>query len=153
MGIALSLCRGELYPDLNLTSSASTLPCDGDTTTTATPDSQTAASASATAPAASESAGLAGGDFPGNCFFKCEDFVNSAHGNVKKYDVIMCMSVTKWVHLNWGDEGVTSLFRKCFDMLVPGGRFILEPQRWRSYKKKRNISEATRHHFGTIKLR
>ena len=86
--IALPLCGGELYPDLDVTSSA-TDHCDG--TTSATPNSTatSASSSAAAATAASESTDSVGGKFPGNCFFKCEDFVNSPHGNVKKYDVIM----------------------------------------------------------------
>lgn len=49
----------------------------------------------------------------------------------------MCLSVTKWVHLNGGDEGLKKLFAKVADALAPGGWFILEPQPWRSYKQAR----------------
>jgi hypothetical protein len=29
-----------------------------------------------------------------------------------KYEVVTVFSVTKWVHLNWGDEGLVKLFQK-----------------------------------------
>ncbi|NEJ83251.1 hypothetical protein GR268_43015 [Rhizobium leguminosarum] len=35
------------------------------------------------------------------------------------------MSVTKWIHLNWGDEGIKTLFRKIHDLLNEGAQ---EPQ-------------------------
>jgi Bicoid-interacting protein 3 (Bin3) len=31
-----------------------------------------------------------------------------------KYDAITCFSVSKWVHLNWGDDGLMRLFHKFF---------------------------------------
>ena len=49
--------------------------------------------------------------------------------------------MTKWVHLNWGDEGVKRLFHKCRDSLRPGGTLILEPQQWSTYKKKVWVGE------------
>lgn len=44
-------------------------------------------------------------------------------------------SVTKWVHLNRGDEGLKALFASFHAALAPGGLLLLEPQPWRSYKK------------------
>ena len=51
-------------------------------------------------------------------------------------------SVTKWIHLNWGDEGIKKFFQIVADYLKPSGFFILEPQQWRSYKKKRTLTEV-----------
>jgi 7SK snRNA methylphosphate capping enzyme len=52
------------------------------------------------------------------------------------------MSVAKWIHLNYGDEGLQKVFKKIFDSLTPNGVFIMEPQPWKSYKKKRNLTEV-----------
>lgn len=52
----------------------------------------------------------------------------------------MCLSVTKWIQLNWGDEGVKKLFKRIFLSLLPGGKLLLEPQPWKSYKKKKNLT-------------
>ena len=51
------------------------------------------------------------------------------------FDTITCFSVTKWVHLNGGDEALQALLAKVYSLLAPGGRFVLEPQQWVSYKK------------------
>ena len=66
--------------------------------------------------------------------FLAADFVNDKT-TLKKSDAIVCLSVTKWVHMNWGDAGVKALFRKVNQLLLPGGMFILEPQPWSSYRK------------------
>ncbi|XP_024520517.1 probable RNA methyltransferase At5g51130 [Selaginella moellendorffii] len=69
------------------------------------------------------------------------------------YDTILCLSISKWIHLNWGDEGLLKFFAKVFKELRPGGRLVLEPQPWESYSKKRRVSEVTRKNFQRIKLR
>lgn len=66
--------------------------------------------------------------------FLAADFVNDKT-TLKKCEVIMCLSVTKWIHVNWGDAGVKALFRKVNQLLLPGGMFVLEPQPWSSYRK------------------
>lgn len=53
---------------------------------------------------------------------------------VEKYDAILLLSVTKWIHLNWGDDGLKKVFQKCRDALTPGGCLVVEPQPWKSYK-------------------
>ena len=49
-------------------------------------------------------------------------------------DTVMCMSVTKWIHMHEGDAFMKRLFRRVRDLLSHGGYFVLEPQPWSSYK-------------------
>lgn len=51
------------------------------------------------------------------------------------YDVILALSVIKWIHLEHRDEGLLSFFRKCCTELASGGYLVLEPQPWESYQK------------------
>lgn len=87
-------------------------------------------------PAAQRKAAAAAVRAFANVWFTCEDFAASQH-TPQSLDTIMCLSVTKWVHLNQGDEGLKRLFGKVKEALVPGGWFILEPQPWRSYQQAR----------------
>nr|XP_043629660.1 probable RNA methyltransferase At5g51130 [Erigeron canadensis] len=85
--------------------------------------------------------------------FKKDNFVQgwSTPGD-KVYDTILCLSVSKWIHLNWGDEGLTTLFAKVWRFLQPGGVFILEPQPWKSYISNRQVSEIASTNFKNFKI-
>jgi hypothetical protein len=56
------------------------------------------------------------------------------------YDTVLAMSITKWVHLNWGDSGLKRFFRRVFRHLKPGGHFLLEPQEFSTYRKRSKIA-------------
>jgi len=81
--------------------------------------------------------------------FRAEDILQSPlrrapDAKPEKFDVILLLSVTKWVHFAHGDVGVQRLFKRCIKRLRPGGLLVLEPQEWSSYKKKRHLSREIR---------
>ena len=85
-----------------------------------------------------------------HCNVLDEDFGNDS------LDAVLCLSVTKWIQLNWGDEGLKKLFRNIYSSLSPGGIFLVEPQPWKSYKqafKKQAMPEECRVHFKSIKIK
>ena len=82
-----------------------------------------------------------GKEFPFNLCFRCENFAAEKPGTTAMehhaYDVVLCLSVTKWVHLHGGDAALKRLFQRMSDCLRPGGVLILEPQPKKSYKRAR----------------
>ncbi|XDV19740.1 hypothetical protein PO909_025157 [Leuciscus waleckii] len=97
------------------------------------------------------------GDFPANVTFVKGNYVLESDMLVKiqkeEYDVILCLSVTKWVHLNWGDAGLKRLFHRIYNHLRPGGLFILEPQPWSSYSKRKKLTEDICKNYHGIRLK
>ncbi|XP_020675391.2 probable RNA methyltransferase At5g51130 [Dendrobium catenatum] len=84
--------------------------------------------------------------------FHCENFVENMNVCPQKFHAILCLSVTKWIHLNWGDSGLLALFSKIWRLLKPGGVLLLESQPWESYKRYRRLSEAIRTNYSNIHL-
>lgn len=53
------------------------------------------------------------------------------------YDVVLMLSVSKWIHLAAGDAGLQAAFRAAAAALSPTGVLVLEPQGLNSYKAAR----------------
>lgn len=138
----------------------------------------TTASATSSSPSSKSSLSLPGNpspnfdiavpnNFPENVHFRAENVLagtalhsassHSYHNNppdeVKTYDTILCFSITKWIHLNWGDEGILDLFHAIYKSLNEKGRLILEPQPWTSYHKKKKITPHTLETYKSIEIR
>ncbi|CAZ85415.1 unnamed protein product [Tuber melanosporum] len=68
--------------------------------------------------------------------FWCGDYVTASGGAVASgYDVVLALSVVKWVHLAHGDPGLRRFFERVAGDVKPGGYFVLEPQAWESYAR------------------
>ncbi|CAG0889239.1 unnamed protein product [Darwinula stevensoni] len=95
--------------------------------------------------------------FPYNVSFVAGNYIGKGEEILERtkaeYDVILCLSITKWVHLNWGDQGIMRLFHRVFKHLRPGGKFILEPQPWHSYHKRKKLSLEIQETFKNLQIR
>lgn len=109
------------------------------------------------APPLSEVTTIQPGHFPSNVSFIKANYVLDSDNLLltqrPEYDVILCLSVTKWVHLNWGDPGLKRLFKRAYRHLRPGGLFILEPQPWESYSRRKKITDNMYRNYNNIRLK
>jgi len=65
--------------------------------------------------------------FPANIEFRVENYIQEEKSK-GKYNTILCLSTTKWIHFHFGDLGIKRLFNKVYSSLTENGIFILEPQ-------------------------
>eukprot|EP01064_Diplonema_japonicum_P008095 TRINITY_DN15619_c0_g1_i1.p1 TRINITY_DN15619_c0_g1~~TRINITY_DN15619_c0_g1_i1.p1 ORF type:complete len:309 (+),score=78.82 TRINITY_DN15619_c0_g1_i1:54-980(+) len=76
---------------------------------------------------------------PPTITFETANIVNNRHNiplpQSGTFDVVLCLSCSKWIHLNYGDEGLRAAFLRIYDLLSSGGLFVFEPQPWKSYLK------------------
>ncbi|KRX65213.1 7SK snRNA methylphosphate capping enzyme [Trichinella sp. T9] len=94
--------------------------------------------------------------FPENVFFRQMNYVLSSDAFLEyekaEYDTVIAFSITKWIHLNWGDEGIKRFFKRVFLNLKPGGRLLLEPQAFSSYAKRRGLCQEIYDNYKSITL-
>ncbi|KAI9460773.1 Bicoid-interacting protein 3-domain-containing protein [Boletus coccyginus] len=92
--------------------------------------------------------------FPHNVTFRTTDWVTEdAAADEPTYDVVIAFSITKWIHLNHGDEGLVTFFRRAHRVLKPGGAFVVEPQAWETYGKARRMDPRLRENARHLRLR
>lgn len=104
--------------------------------------------------------------FPHNISFRTADWTTTPiPEDAEGYDVViayvppslLCLSLntiltirfslSKWIHLNSGDEGLKQFFHRVHSVLNSGGSFVLEPQPWDSYAKARRMDQVSTHPF------
>ncbi|KAL7078072.1 hypothetical protein ACQ4LE_002364 [Meloidogyne hapla] len=71
----------------------------------------------------------------------------------EEYDVILALSISKWIHLNWGDEGIKRFFQRTFKHLNKGGRLLLELQDWSKYYKRAKTTPELLEIYKNIKFK
>lgn len=92
----------------------------------------------------------------GPCTFEHFDFVDaSAYTGTAlgTFDVVLLLSVTKWVHLNNGDAGMLALFAHIHGVLNEGGHLVVEPQPLSNYARASKKNKELRETYKTIKIK
>lgn len=95
--------------------------------------------------------------FPNNILFVEHNYVLANDELVEKqeaqFDTIVCLSVTKWIHLNYCDDGLKRFFKRAYKHLKPGGLFILEAQPFDNYGRRKRLSDRLRANYYSIKFK
>lgn len=93
-------------------------------------------------------------EFPHNVVFVTADWAaKEIPEDAEGYNVVIAFSISKWIHLNGGDAGLMQFFRRVHSVLLPGGKFILEPQEWDTYAKAKRLDSRLRENAQTLMLR
>lgn len=95
--------------------------------------------------------------------FKCLNFMNDEERllmlqecperNEGLFDVIFCFSVTMWIHLNHGDDGLCKFLKEISDL---GKMLVIEPQPWKCYRsavKRLKRCQKVFPYFQQLKIR
>lgn len=87
-----------------------------------------------------------------NQTFSC--YLNHLNLNKKIFDIAFCLSITMWIHLNHGDEGLRTFLSKVASLTK---YLVIEPQPWKSYKtarrRLRKLKQDDFHNFEDLKIR
>lgn len=86
----------------------------------------------------------------GNYVFSQDEFLDRQE---PEYDTIIAFSITKWVHLNNGDQGLKRFFHRIYRQLRPGGRLLLEPQPWKSYIRRKKLTKEIEENYSSLKFK
>jgi 7SK snRNA methylphosphate capping enzyme len=89
-----------------------------------------------------------------NVHFRAGDFVHEPDpdSDMDRFDTILALSITKWIHLNNGDGGLRFFFNKVYRYLHKGGLFVLEPQPLEGYRKRAGMTPQMRDNFAEMEF-
>jgi len=126
-------------------------------------DPEPCASARSRSPSPPSATAAAGGGGGGGLSFAVADLCHPgdrtledylAQRGRKRFDIITCFSVTMWIHLNTGDEGLQFFLRRLAALCRV---LVLEPQPWKCYRnagqRLRRLKLPSPAHLGTIEMR
>ncbi|PWN51211.1 Bin3-domain-containing protein [Violaceomyces palustris] len=68
------------------------------------------------------------------------------------YDLTLCLSLTKWIHIHQGDDGILKLFSRIFSTLRPRGYLVVEVQPWSSYQQVRGMGKEIRSKMSSLRF-
>jgi len=91
--------------------------------------------------------------------FMTVDIMNNDSRSIisnRKYHFISIFSVTMWIHLNHGDDGLRNCLYNTIDLLTNKGSLLIEPQPWKCYKKAakrlRKLGMPNPSYFGKLNI-
>lgn len=100
--------------------------------------------------------------YTSNVTYKCVNYMRDREDTIPLYlkqhsknyfDVIFCFSVTMWIHLNHGDEGLKEFL---ISVSMQTNMVVIEPQPWKCYKSAvRRMKRSGGHfpEFANLKMR
>ncbi|KAF8871251.1 Bicoid-interacting protein 3-domain-containing protein [Gymnopilus junonius] len=92
--------------------------------------------------------------FPHNIAFRTADWVETGiPEDSEGYEIVVALSISKWIHLNEGDDGLKRFFRRVYEVLKPAGTFVLEPQQWESYAKAKRLNHTLKENGRNLVIR
>ncbi|XP_060516705.1 probable RNA methyltransferase CG11342 [Cylas formicarius] len=86
------------------------------------------------------------------------DYIKSVRGflkqhNTQKFAIGFCFSITMWIHLNHGDDGLKKFLRRVVELCES---LVIEPQPWKCYRtavRRFKLSNSTFPKYSEIKIR
>ncbi|ERL89148.1 probable RNA methyltransferase CG11342 [Dendroctonus ponderosae] len=99
---------------------------------------------------------------PRNLTFKCLDIMSDTGDiftdflkprNRTRFDIVFCFSITMWIHLNHGDDGLRKFLAKVASL---SDFLVIEPQPWKCYRtavKRLKLGKAEFPNFKALQLR
>ncbi|KAI9264229.1 Bicoid-interacting protein 3-domain-containing protein [Phascolomyces articulosus] len=91
--------------------------------------------------------------FPHNVSFETKNWMDiNLKGQENKYDTVLALSITKWIHIHHGDKGMKDFFKRIYQVLKPGGILILEPQVYETYERRAKKNDTMKSIFDQIQF-